>query len=209
LGAYILWTAVAVTVGALVLLGYFFDVPTIRALRILLLGWAAMLAAAALLLGLLNLAGSHLGKVNSQAAGWPYSAVLLIFLLGTLALGVFFGPDSRVVLSLFQYIQLPVEASLVGLLAITLTVAGFRLLARRRDFFSLVFVGSAVLVLIGTAPWLIGEGSGIQQTASEVRIWLSQVWAAGGARGILLGVALGAIATGVRVLLGADRPYGD
>jgi hypothetical protein len=30
-----------------------------------------------------------------------------------------------------------------------------------------------------------------------------------GARGLLLGVALGAIATGARVLLGLERPYGD
>jgi hypothetical protein len=29
-----------------------------------------------------------------------------------------------------------------------------------------------------------------------------------GARGILLGVALGTVATGLRILIGADRPYG-
>jgi hypothetical protein len=30
-----------------------------------------------------------------------------------------------------------------------------------------------------------------------------------GARGILLGVALGTVATGLRVLLGIDRPYSE
>jgi hypothetical protein len=30
-----------------------------------------------------------------------------------------------------------------------------------------------------------------------------------GVRGILLGVALGTIATGLRVLMGAERPYTD
>jgi len=34
------------------------------------------------------------------------------------------------------------------------------------------------------------------------------VFAAGGARGILLGVALGTLTTGLRILFGADRPYG-
>jgi len=29
-----------------------------------------------------------------------------------------------------------------------------------------------------------------------------------GIRGILMGVALGSIATGLRILMGADRPYG-
>jgi len=35
------------------------------------------------------------------------------------------------------------------------------------------------------------------------------VWAVGGARGLLLGVALGSITAGLRVLLATDRPYGD
>ena len=32
--------------------------------------------------------------------------------------------------------------------------------------------------------------------------------ASGGARGILIGVALGTLTTGLRILFGADRPYG-
>jgi len=42
-----------------------------------------------------------------------------------------------------------------------------------------------------------------------LRNWLVQVVASGGARGILLGVALGSIVTGLRVLLAVDRPYGE
>jgi hypothetical protein len=41
-----------------------------------------------------------------------------------------------------------------------------------------------------------------------VRPWITQVLALGGARGILIGVALGTLTTGLRVLFGADRPYG-
>jgi len=41
-----------------------------------------------------------------------------------------------------------------------------------------------------------------------VRPFIAQVLAAGGARGILIGVALGTLTTGLRVLLGSDRPYG-
>jgi hypothetical protein len=42
-----------------------------------------------------------------------------------------------------------------------------------------------------------------------IRPWIQQVLALGGARGILIGVALGTLTTGLRVLFGADRPYGD
>jgi hypothetical protein len=42
----------------------------------------------------------------------------------------------------------------------------------------------------------------------NLRTWIVQVPSVGGARGILLGVALGTIATGLRILMGSDRPYG-
>jgi hypothetical protein len=41
-----------------------------------------------------------------------------------------------------------------------------------------------------------------------VRPIITQIFAAAGARGILLGVALGTLTTGLRVLFGADRLYG-
>jgi hypothetical protein len=124
-------------------------------------------------------------------------------------LGLIFGPDFEVMFLLFNYIQLPVEAALMALLAISLVVAGFRMISRRRDAYSILFVLTAVIVLLGNSPWLIGSEAGIARLIGNVRAWVSQVWSTGGARGILLGVALGAVATGLRVLMGTERPYGD
>jgi len=42
-----------------------------------------------------------------------------------------------------------------------------------------------------------------------IKDWILDVPALAGARGVLLGVALGTVATGLRVLLGIDRPYVD
>lgn len=208
LGAWIIWTAVAMAFGGVVLAGYFVEWQTLQELRLLFMRWAILLSATALLLGILNLLAAHMHKVTQQESGWPYSALLIIILLGTLVLGLVFGPDNRVVLSLFEYIQLPVEATLMALLAVSLAVAGVRLVARRRDVYSLIFIVTALLVLLGTAPWPFG-GGGLTAYFGWLRNWLAQVWAAGAARGIVLGIALGAVATGLRVLLGADRPYGD
>jgi len=194
--------------GGVVLAGYFVEWQTLQELRLLFMRWAILLSATALLLGILNLLAAHMHKVTQQETGWPYSALLIIILLGTLVLGLLFGPDNRVVLSLFEYIQLPVEATLMALLAVSLAVAGVRMVARRRDVYSLIFILTALLVLLGTAPWPFG-GGGMTAYFGWLRNWLAQVWAAGAARGIVLGIALGAVATGLRVLLGADRPYGD
>jgi hypothetical protein len=42
----------------------------------------------------------------------------------------------------------------------------------------------------------------------SIREWILRVPALGGARGLLLGIALGTITTGIRILMGTDRPYG-
>ncbi len=205
----LIWAVVAVIAGFFVLLGYFVDLTVIHDLRLTLIRWAVLLAAVALFLGLFNLLSVHWSKVSEQLAGWPYSAVLILAFLVTLILGLVFGPDNQVSLGLFKYVQLPIEASLLALLTVSLTVAGFRLVSRRRDLFSLVFVGTALLVLLGTGPWLTGGESSFYILVGQVRNWLVQVWASGGARGIVLGVALGAVLTGLRILLAVDRPYGD
>ena len=171
--------------------------------------WSILIAAAALFMGLINLFIVHWNKVNDQTAGWPYSAILIFFLLVSLALGLIFGPDFEVMLLLFNYVQLPVEAGLMALLAVSLVVAGFRIVSRKRDIFSLLFVFTAILVLLGNSPWLMGSDSVVAHLIGNVRAWVAQVWSVGGARGILLGVALGAVATGLRVLMGTERPYGD
>ena len=195
--------------GVIVLLGYFFSGSALFSIRELFLKWGVILAAAAIFLGLFNLFTVHWNKVNDQSEGWPYSAILIFFFLVMLVLGIIFGPDFEVLILFFNYVQLPIEAALMALLAITLVVAGFRIVSQRRDVLSAIFVGTALLILLGNSPWLLGGDSGITRFISSFRAWVSQVWAVGGARGILLGVALGATATGLRVLFGADRPYGE
>jgi hypothetical protein len=177
--------------------------------RAALLRWAVWLAAAALLIGLANLLSVHWNKISLLEPGWAHSGVLVLTLLSTLALGLFLGPDDPLVLLLFQYVQLPVEASLMALLAVTLVLAGFRLLTRRRRAAAALFLAVALLVLLGTAPWAVGSGGALHETVVVGKRLLTQVFAGGGARGILLGVALGSMAAGVRVLLATDRPYGD
>lgn len=218
IGTYLLWAAMAVGTGIIVLLGYFVQLDQVPAdglirnifeLRLLIMRWAVLLAAVSLGIGLFNLFLVHWTKVSEQGTGWKYSALLIITFLVTLILGLVFGPDSRVVLFLFNSIQLPVETSLIALLAITLSLAGFRLVAQRRDLISLVFVGTALLVLIGSGPGILSTENLFFGFFAGLRNWLVQVVAAGGARGILLGVALGSIVTGLRVLLAVDRPYGE
>jgi hypothetical protein len=195
---------IAVISGLLVVLGYFFPTP-FGGIQATLIGWAIILAAFALLLGIFNLFSVHWKKAHSQGTGQIYSLVLLISLGLTIVLASISGPTGALSLWLFNTFQVPVEISLLAVLAIVLVYAGARLLARRPKWNTILFLVTVVLVLLGTVPLLfIGEITPL----NALRDWITQVPAIAGARGLLIGVALGTVATGLRILIGSDRPYG-
>jgi hypothetical protein len=200
----LIYSSIAIVAGVIVLLGYFFNLPILSEIRNLLLRWVVIIAGVAVLVGVVNLAQVHWGKIKTRQSGRFYSVVMLISLLVTLLVVGFYGPVGYMSLWIYNNVQVPIESSLLALLAVVLAYALARLLNRRITLFSIIFLGVVVFVLVGTASL-----PGVEvPMVREVRFWLVSVWGTAGARGILLGVALGTIATGLRVLMGADRPYG-
>lgn len=195
---------IAIVSGSIVLLGYFFP-GLFGGIQSILLGWAIILAAFALLLGIFNLAMVHWKKIGDEGKGGVYSIVLLVSLVLTMIIASISGPVGSFTLWIFNSIQVPAEISLLAVLAFVLVYAAARLLIRRPKWYTILFLVTVVLVLLGSAPlFFVGEVSGL----SSLRSWLAQVPAVAGARGLLLGVALGTVATGLRILIGIDRPYG-
>ena len=196
--------AIAITAGVLILLGYFFPVGPLNAMRVTMLQWVIILAAFTFIVGITNLLSVHWSRIKHRQSGSYNSFVLIASLIVTALIVGIFTPTGEWSQWIFNYIQLPIEASLVAILAVVLLFASVRLLRRRLNVLSVVFLVTAVIVLLGTAPLLfVGEIS----LLSDARNYIVQVFSVGGARGILLGVALGTIATGVRILIGSDRPY--
>lgn len=199
----VITVVIAITVGILVLLGYL--IPQLEYFQTLLLGWAMIMVAAAAIVGILNLVFVHADKIRRREKGNIYSAILIIFLFGTFILGLIFPPADLIMRLILNGVILPIEAALMGILTITLLYAVVRLLRRRADFTSIVFVLTAALILFGSATLPFGENIPV---ISNLSAWVRQVLAVGGARGILIGVSLGTLLTGLRVLFGIDRPYG-
>jgi hypothetical protein len=192
----------AIAAGILILGGYFF--PALSGMQTLLLNWAIILTGVAALAGIFNLTSVHVGKVRRGEKGGIYSALLVISLIATFFLGIILRPEHSAMKSVMNGIIIPSEAALLGILTISLLYAAIRLLRRRVDVMSIFFLLTAVLLLFGSATLPFGD---IPLFGTLAR-WVTQVWALGGVRGILIGVALGALTTGLRVLFGADRPYG-
>lgn len=198
---------IAISVGIIVLLGYFIDFPAVSGFRFILLQWAVILAGVAVLIGIWNLFSVHLQKIHERRPGSFNSFVLLFFLLltATFSIAPALQPLQSVMLN---GIMVPAEISLMGVLSVTLIYASLRLLRvrGRQTVTSILFLTTALFILLGTGPLpFVGQAPIISDL---VRPFISNILATGGARGILIGVALGTLTTGLRILFGVDRPYG-
>ncbi len=195
-------TAVAISFGLLVLLGIF--IPDLADFRNRILNWAMLLAAMALLLGLLNLAQVHWQRIRGRETP-VYSAVLLIAMVVTFAVTLLQGSDSETAEWIFNYLVVPIETSLMAVLAVSLTLAAARVFQQRTELMNTVFIATLLLLLIGAGPLF---GVELPYFTRVLNPYINNVLALGAMRGLLIGVALGTITTGVRILIGADRPYG-
>jgi hypothetical protein len=213
----LLATLIAVLAGLIVLSGYFGG--PLSTLRGALLTLVSLLAAWAVLAGALNLLLVHTKKFLNQAPGWFYSLfVILGFLLVLVAnllapfLGWGAGAGNQANTWLFNTVVAVGGATLSGLVAFFLVFAAYKVLRTRRSPMTIVFVVALVLALIVLAPWpSLMPNPNLTSTATlrDLLGALVRVPAVAGARGLLIGIALGAVATGIRVLLGMDRPYGN
>jgi cytochrome bd-type quinol oxidase subunit 2 len=208
--------AIAMSFGIVVLFGYFFGINSVGELTLLgilrdyFLRGAVIMAAVALLVGIANLVSVHAKKIQENNGGGA-SFILILSLVITISVGIWditrtylFGELTyQRTRWIFNNIQLPIETSLMAVLAVSLAYAATRLLGRRTTVFSAIFVTVVLILLIGTVPHFATK----YPLLGVLRDWIVQVPAVAGARGILFGVALGTIATGLRILMGSDRPY--
>jgi len=194
---------IAIAAGVLVLGGYFF--PALADVQTLLLNWAIILAGFAALVGIFNSIAVHMGKIRGHEKGSTYSALLIIGLVATFFFGMILRPQHAMMKIVMNGIIIPTEAALMGILTVTLVYAAIRLLRRRADMMGIIFLVTAALLMLGSATLPFGN---IPLIGTLLHPWITQILALGGARGILIGVALGTLTTGLRILFGADRPYG-
>jgi hypothetical protein len=200
-----LTTIVAILSGLIVLLAYFLPIPVLNNVSQLIINWAVSLSGMAILVAIISLVSAHWQKLRQKRSQDRYSILVIFGFFLTLLFGLILGgPGNSDYQKVVTQIILPIEAGLLGVLAAGLVYAGVRLYRANRGWMIFVFGISTVLFLLlysgvftsGVDIPIVKESLGILQRLPDA-----------GGRGILIGLALGAIATGVRILLGVDRPY--
>jgi hypothetical protein len=170
-----------------------------------------VVGALAVILGVLNLLGVHLRKLGSGGAQAAYSAITILALILVMVLHLLERagiltvrggpPDTPLVsLTLMDALQVTIESALAGILFFFLIFAAYRLLRRRVNAWGMLFVTTLVIVLVGY----------VQQSESllyRFQDWLRNVPVSAGTRGLLIGIAIGTVVIGARVLIGQDRIF--
>lgn len=204
-------TIVAIAFGFIILAAYFLQplFPVLRTPLQYLLDWAIILAAVASLIGVFNLLSVHLNRLRKGRTGSFYSLIVLLGFLATLAIGslaILWGAPSLKVIydQWITQIQFAAESTLMALLSITLAFASVRLLQRKLSPMAVTFVISTLVFLILNFGYLT---AGNNPDINNIALAINRLPVAG-SRGILIGVALGSLTMGLRILFGADRPYG-
>ncbi|NTW97191.1 MAG: hypothetical protein HGB28_01410 [Oscillochloris sp.] len=201
--------------GLIVLLDFAGSGVIVAVIARALVGWAALITAIALLIGIMSVAWSHIERVRQRSTDWGYSLVLLAGMLLVIVVGILFPLPGRggVVLPsslaeqpihlIFNMLYAPIASSLLALLAFFSLSAALRALGRR-SVDAIVIITIAVIVLVAQLPPVYSLPG-----VAAVLQWMNDYVALAGARGLLIGAAIGALVASVRVLLGFDLPYLD
>ena len=192
----------------LTLLGFFVQLDVVELVQWILLKWAVIIAAFAVILGFFNVVAVHIGRLAGRASGWPYSLVLILSAVTVLAVGLgelIFRPEEGLwgplMAPIFVWVLAPLQAATAALLPFILTYAAYRLLRLDRPKSVFLFLISALIVLVGGLP-LVDVGEDLQVLRE---IWLSWL-AVPGLRAVLIGVALGISVMALRLIMGIERP---
>lgn len=174
--------------------------------------WGIVLVAGAYIMGLINLLQLNVPIIRRRGPDWPYKVVLLLGLIFTLVAGfqdgVHRSDDGTAFRFITKFMFDPLNATMFALLAFFIASAAFRAF-RARNIDATLLLLTAMFLMFARIP--LGEAVSDALFGGPylgyIREWLLEVPNVAAKRAILIGAALGAIATGLRVILGLDRSH--
>lgn len=149
-------------------------------------------------------------RENSQI----YSIGAAIFLLATVLIAVFDnswgfyfttqeGLQSFMFRHLFDYVMMPIMATVFSLLAFFIASAAYRAF-RARNLLATLLLLAALIVMLRFNPYLSPIFGDYMARTSN---WLMNVPNLAAQRAIIIGVGLGIVSTALKVILGIERGY--
>lgn len=164
-----------------------------------LITWGIILSTFTYLIGGFAIFRHHILKIANKNNDWPYSTILMATFASFLGMAYLHQPGYQWVL---ENVYQPLTILMFGFVGFYTVTALFRG-SRVRNLHSAILMACAVLLMLYNAP--VGEA--IWPGFQTIGAWLKNVPNTGVMRGVVIGVAIGVLATFVRALLGLETSY--
>lgn len=173
-----------------------------------------IIGAFALVLGLGSLLTVHFHKIRRRRENWQYSWVLILSFVVTAIIGLFGGRTGEGILPtsigsfqfniqvLYEHINVPLGSTMFALLAFFMASAAYRAF-RARSLDATLLLVTAFIVMLGVLPL----GNRISHHLPSFAQWIMDVPNVASKRGIGFGIALGSVATALKIILGIERSW--
>ena len=189
--------------GILMILHFFVPHRPVSTLGDGLTDWYMIVASAAIFLGSANLIQVHIHRSSPRARNWRYRPVVLAGFAAMMAAGLAWGvEENRPFDYMFQTMVVPMGATMFSLLAFFVASAAFRAF-RASNWRATLLLASAFIVMLGRVP----IGGLIWKHIPDISEWMMQVPNMAGQRAVMIGAALGVVATSLRMIFGIERSY--
>ncbi|MDP2857116.1 MAG: hypothetical protein Q8P50_03965 [Bacillota bacterium] len=193
---------IAGLMAVIMLVEYFFKVPWLQNFAKDLRDWSTIVSAFALAFAAVNLTLLHTRNIAIKRSGWQYSIVMIACMFSFVVFGVFFGRTSAGFKFLWDAGLVPLGSAFYAMLVFQIATASYRSFRARNVDAALLLI-AGVLVMLGKAP----VGAAMWGGFVPITDWIMNVPNLAANRGIMIGAALGTVATGLRIMLGLDRAY--
>ena len=113
---------------------------------------------------------------------------------------------------LYEYAFVPLTATMFAMLAFYIASAAYRAF-RAKNVDASLLLGTAFIILLGRIAGVVLTGwipansffSGLR--VENLTVYIMSVFTTAGNRAIMIGIALGIVATALKILLGVDRSH--
>lgn len=178
--------------------------------------WENIVMAFAFMLGLISLFVNHYGKISRKVPGWGYSIFVFIGFLAMVVPAIITKGrtmDAGSITALgwsYRHIYNALAGTMFAVLAFYIVSTAYRSFRIKSAQAFVLFVAAFVLILgkvpLGQIIWdkVLGW-TGV--TVSTVISWIMTVPAVAGKRGIMIGIAVGAVVTSFKIIFGIEKQY--
>ncbi|MFQ6002874.1 MAG: hypothetical protein ACE5KJ_03935 [Candidatus Zixiibacteriota bacterium] len=201
-------------VGVTLIISFFIPHTPFNRLETLFTHWYQIVAAFAIILGILNLLRINLDKLYKKQKDWFFGLVVVLSFLLAVIPGFFFSGGRSFqnpgtpFFWIYFYVYVPLMSTMFALLAFFVASASYRAFRARNKEATMLLL-AAFFVMLGRVPigYYLSSWLPENYQLSAIANWIMDFPQTAGQRAIMIGIALGIVSNSLRVILGLERAY--